>query len=271
MCWEKVRQSSWAVCVLTLTSLLSACSSELVLASWACRAPSSAELPDASSIDAGVYFEYPWSTSFENGFCDFQEGGYCYTTGAASYKIVESPVRSGHYAAAFTVIAESDKGTNSRCFRQGALPQEAYYGAWYYIPTLATNSGNWNLFHFRGPSPDGGGTQGWDLSLVNNNNNNGGLRLSVRGYLSNLIVPDMSGAPAIPIGSWFHIVMYLKRAADATGEVSVYQDNNRILDATKLITDNSIFDQWYVGNLADSLNPPEYTLYVDDVTIEPTL
>jgi hypothetical protein len=97
--------------------------------------------------------------------------------------------------------------------------------------------------------------------------------LSVRGYLSNLIVPDMSGAPAIPIGSWFHVVMYLKLAADATGEVDVYQNNDRILYAPNLITDtdNSIFDQWYVGNLADSLNPAESTVYVDDVTIEPTL
>ena len=197
--------------------------------------------------------------------------GFCYAFGAASYKIVDSPVHSGHYAAAFTVIAESDKGTNSRCFRQGALPQEAYYGAWYYIPTLATNSDNWNLFHFQGTVPDGGGTQGWDLSLVNNNN--GGLRLSVRGYLANVTVPDMSSAPAIPIGTWFHVVMYLKLAADTTGEVSVYQDGVRILPATNLATDtdNTIFDEWYVGNLADDLNPAQYTLYVDDVSVEPTL
>jgi len=260
--------------VSTLSTLLNACSSDLVLAHWACKPSSSTGHSDSGSSDGGVSFEFPWSTGFEDGFCGFQQGGLCYTTGptgAASYKIVDSPVHSGHYAAAFTVIGESDKGTNSRCFRLGALPAEAYYGAWYYIPTLATNSGNWNLYHFLGSLPDGGASQGWDLSLVNNDN--GGLRLSVRGYLTNLIVPDMSGAPAIPIGHWFHIVMYLKLAADATGEVDVYQDNERILYAPNLITDTgtSVFDQWYVGNLADGLNPAESTVYVDDVTIEPTL
>jgi len=267
--WTKARVLPWVLCASALSILLNACSSDLVLANWACkRSSNSTANPDSGSSDGGEAFAFPWSTGFENGFCGFQEGGICYSTGVASYKIVDSPVHSGHYAAAFTVLGESDKGTNSRCFRLGALPQEAYYGAWYNIPAVATNSGNWNLYHFQGPTPDAG-TQGWDLSLVNNDN--GGLRFSVRGYLANLIVPDMSGAPAIPIGSWFHIVMYLKQAADATGEISVYQDGISILHETNLITENSIFDQWYVGNLADNLNPAEFTVYVDDVTIEPTL
>jgi hypothetical protein len=255
------------VCASVLSIFLNACSSDLVLANWSCKRSSIAT--DSGSSDGGESFEYPWSTSFEDGFCGFQEGGYCYTTGVASYKIVDSPVHFGHYAAAFTVIAESDKGTNSRCFREGVLPLEAYYGAWYYIPTLATNSSNWNLFHFQGRNTPGGRLGNlWDVSLVNNN---GGLRLNVVDYFSTNTLPDMSAAPAIPIGSWFHVVMYLKRAADATGAVSVYQDGNLVFNVTNLPTDDSIFDQWYVGNLADNLNPAEYTLYVDDVTIKPTL
>ena len=34
-----------------------------------------------------------------------------------------------------------------------------------------------------------------------------------------------------------------------------------------LVTDNTDFGQWYVGNFADALTPPGSTLYVDDVTI----
>ncbi len=231
--------------------------------------------PDSGSSDGGGSFEFPWSTSFENGWCDYNEGnGSCYQTGSASFNIVTTPVHTGHYAAAFTVVGDgTGKSTNSRCQRDGDLPEQAYYGAWYYVPAFATNSGNWNLFHFQGRSTPDGSLRGlWDVSLVNDGN--GGLRLSVLGYYpppNTLVVPDMSGAPAIPIGSWFHIVMFLKRASDATGEVSLYQNGENILPPTNLPTDDSIYAQWYVGNLADDLNPAESTVYVDDVSIEPTL
>ena len=43
----------------------------------------------------------------------------------------------------------------------------AYYGAWYYVPAPAANSGTWNLFHFQGGVP-GTTLRGlWDVSLVN--------------------------------------------------------------------------------------------------------
>jgi hypothetical protein len=74
-------------------------------------------------------------------------------------------------------------------------------------------------------------------------------------------------ATPIPIGEWFHLELYLKRAADATGEVALYQDGELLFRATDLITDDSDWAQWYVGNLATDLTPPESTLYVDDVTI----
>jgi hypothetical protein len=78
---------------------------------------------------------------------------------------------------------------------------------------------------------------------------------------------DSSGAPAMPIGAWFHVEMWLKRATDATGEVSVYQDGVSVLHLTHPITDDSTFQQWYVGNLSTNMNPVESTLYVDDVSV----
>ena len=255
-----------------LVLLLTACSSNALLATWLCRQSSSTGQPDSGASDGGVWFQSPWSTSFENNTCEYSEGnGSCYATGSASLRIVEAPVHKGHYAAAFTVVGDgsnSGPSTNSRCHRDGELPRQAYYGAWYYIPTLAKNSGNWNLIHFQGgdgPGPDLVGL--WDVSLVNNAN--GGLRLTVADYVKNSSIPDMSDSPPIPIGTWFHIVMYLKRASDATGEVSLTQDDVPIMQATNLITDNTPYGQWYVGNLATNLDPAESTLYVDDVQVGP--
>lgn len=158
--------------------------------------------------------------------------------------------------------------------RQGTLPVEAYYGAWYYVPSLSTNNALWNLIHLAGGAAPGDTLHGlWDIELANNNT--GGLHLAVYGFPlapnNQASTPDMSGAPAIPMGSWFHIEMFLKRALDATGEVQVFQDKVSVLHLTDLVTDDSEWAQWYVGNLADNLSPPESTLYVDDVAITETL
>jgi len=76
-----------------------------------------------------------------------------------------------------------------------------------------------------------------------------------------------SAVPAVPVGSWFRLGVYLKRAIDATGELAVYQDDELALDLTNLATDDSPYGQWYVGNLELSLTTPESTVYVDDVAI----
>lgn len=265
---------------LSLITLQLGCESKIVVASFQCRQTSSAagsgpsgaagsgtsgatgtEVFDATGTNQA--FALPWSTGFEEGFCDYADGrGSCFSTGSSTFDVVTEPVRSGRFAAAFTV----KKAGQVRCIRQGPLPTAAYYGAWYYVPKSAENSGVWNLFHFQGDNPSEEGHL-WDISLVNNER--GDLRLVLFSYLT--AMPDQSANPPIPIGTWFHIEMYLRRAREATGEVAVYQDGTEILRLTDIITDNSSdWAQWYVGNLVEALEPPDSTLYVDDVTMRAT-
>jgi hypothetical protein len=244
-----------------------ACESTEVVGTWPCGQSPWVEI-DATPGAADAV-AVPWSTGFERGFCDYAPSqGFCYTTGYGAYRIVTSPVHSGKYAAAFTVSSDETRlGTNARCVRQGAFPASAYYGAWYYIPEARDNTGTWNLFHFQGGPGPGQDLHGlWDLSLVNYP---GGLRLGVFSALRDEW-PPMTELPPIPIGSWFHLEIYLKRAADETGEVTVYQDGVVGMHLASIITDDSQWDQWYVGNLVDAIQPPESTVYVDDVTISET-
>jgi hypothetical protein len=66
------------------------------------------------------------------------------------------------------------------------------------------------------------------------------------------------------------VELYLARARDNTGEVAVYQDGERIIEAQNVRTDDSDWGQWYVGNLASGLTPSDSTLYVDDITLDAT-
>ena len=249
---------------LVLAVLSSACDPELVVGKWACP-PADADLAPANP---GKRVDAPWTTGFEMGFCDYvRTGGICYSSADASYRIVDQPVHSGSHAAAYDVTSDpSNRALQARCFREGALPLEAVYGVWFYLPSPATNTGNWNLVHFQGGVAGGPLHNLWDISL--RSADDGRLFAYLFDFLNaGIRVPK--AAPAVPIGSWFHLEFRLRRASDATGEAALYQDGTLLMELTGLPTDDTAYGQWYVGNYADGLTPPASTIYVDDVTIRP--
>ena len=208
----------------------------------------------------------PWSTGFESGFCDYAPvNSYCYADPRASFQIVTAPVHSGTSAAAFNIVVdEAMDGTQTRCVRQGTLPEAAYYSAFFFIPSAPSASNNWNLVHFQGGRTTGALHGLWDVSV--NVDAGGDLHLYIFDFLRFRTRPTV-GVPAVPVGSWFQIEVYLKRANDATGEFAVYQDGELALQLTDITTDDTSFGQWYVGSLADALTPGESRLYVDDVSM----
>jgi len=249
-----------ALLVFAVGGALLACEPKLVVGQWSCG-DSDASIPLRTDPVAT-----PWATGFENAFCDYtQSGGFCFADAAASNRIVSAPVHSGQFAAAFDVNSARSDSYQARCVRQGGLPGAAYYGAWYYVPAQVTNRAVWNLFHFQGGNPVQHGL--WDVSLISASN--GDLQTVVFDFLGGVKRGPVN-PPPIPIATWFHLQFFLKRAANATGEIALYQDGQVLTDVANIITDDSSFGQWYVGNYADGLEPADSTLYVDDVTIGPT-
>ncbi len=226
---------------------------------------SGADATPAPDPDASVG---AWTTGFEDGFCDYASPtGFCYAAGPASYSLVTSPVHSGKYAAKFTVQGVGDAcvgAGQARCVEQGVFPSAAYYGAWYYVPAESVNNDTYNLFHFQGAVPDGGSSL-WDVSLANTGSG-GPLHILLYDFLNGM-VPNANAVPPIPIGQWFHIEVYFKRANDTTGTLTLWQDGMMAVNLTGLVTDPTDWGQWYVGNWADSLTPSASTIYVDDVSI----
>jgi hypothetical protein len=245
--------------VLSLCGLV-ACKPALVVGEFTCPADGAEAGTLPSKTDP---IAIPWETGFENGPCDYRQvTGFCYSFPPVVFRIVDQPVHSGQYAAEISVVTGTDGGEQpqGRCARQGGLPAEAYYGAWFLLPRPTTNLGLWNLFHFRSDSQPPGL---WDVSLTKDST----LELfSQRFQNGNALL-----SPPVPIGSWFHVVLYLKRAKDTTGAVALYLDNQKLYELTNLITDDTDWGQWYVGSLASNLQPPEATVYVDDVSIHSTL
>ncbi len=247
---------------LLLACLSAACDPDLTVGKWNCG--SALGVPDAGADVAAPATDpvpVPWTTGFEGGFCDYARvNGFCVANPGAGFDIVTAPVHSGKRAAAFSVTSDVElDGLQARCVREGALPDDGVYGAWYYVPAAATNADNWNLMHFRSPQQ-----KLWDVSL--GNTDGGGLALYVFDFLRSMVRASLT-APEIPIGSWFHLEFHWLRSLDASGEVALYQDGQLVLEARGIITDVPEPELWYVGNLANALTPPATTVYVDDVSI----
>ena len=253
---------------LAIAGLALACEPTVVIGSCSGLTQADAGAVDASTAVDEEQVAVPWSSGFEDGVCGFHAaGGFCYGRHGANLEIVESPTpRPGKFVAAFTVSGDTTTANRSqaRCVRQGVMPKSAAYGAWYFIPALAISDGNWNLFHFLGGTSEADSHPLWDVSLANDPS--GQLELSVFNFLTG-IHPLTAGVGPIPIGRWFHIEFQLVRSAQAKGEVTLLQDGVVALHLTNLITDDTEWGQWYVGNFAKRLLPTLSTVYVDDISI----
>jgi len=206
----------------------------------------------------------PWSNSFDHGFCDYiLAKGFCYSESDATYEIVDSPVRSGRTAAAFSVTTESGR-SGARCVREGTLPTDAVYGAWFFIPEEIETRANWNLMHFQGSEPRAPVQYRWDVSL--GTSDDGSLYPYVLEFpMRERFTPTV--ATTVPVGSWFQVEFRWRRAAAPDGRVTLFLDGVPVLDLVDIDASGHDWGQWYVGNLADDLEPVNSTLYVDDVTI----
>jgi hypothetical protein len=257
--------------LLAALAVLGGCAPKVSVGEWQCSAGGGASDGGASADPAPTDpVAVPWSTGFEEGFCDFMRvSGYCY--GDEPHVLVTEPHHQGRFAAEFKVVGGQLNQT--RCVRQGALPESAYYGAWYFIPeALKEVKSAWNLWHFQGLDDPDDVQDLWDVTLARGAQP-GDWELVVYDPLSpppNNTYRSADRRP-VPIGRWFHIELFLKRAADASGEIRLYQDRVLLLEHTGLRSDASKYTQWYVGNWAENATPPDSSLYVDDMSISATL
>jgi len=101
---------------LAAASFLLGCDPNLVVGKWSCDG-AGGDASAATADPVGV----PWSTGFENGFCDYRAvDGFCYPDRGATFETVTWPTHLGKYAAAFSIVADgSFDSYQARCVRQG--------------------------------------------------------------------------------------------------------------------------------------------------------
>lgn len=158
----------------------------------------------------------------------------------------------------------------SYLFREQPSPPEAYYGAWFFIPASVEIRSWLSLLHFgfhRSASAQDT-LPVWDFNVHPSSDGSLIARLfqsepAVKNY-------EQSNPIPVPVGRWVHFEIMCRKAADATGRLTVWQDGQQILDLTNVVTAPTEWLQWDAGGGSNDIAPSPATVYFDDATISLT-
>ncbi len=197
-----------------------------------------------------------------------REGNNCggeYNNGSAASGVTTAQKHSGTYAAALRVPnMNTGSSEGARLFRwcESRQYHDLYYSAWYYIPTRVRVDSWWWLMQWKS-----NGSYNAKFGLAVANRPDGSMYIGLgRGSDSGGGWWPQSAAN-LPVGRWVHLETYYKKAADATGRVTVYQDGQQIIDLPNVQTANGDDLGWAVINYGQYTDPSDVTVYVDDAAI----
>jgi hypothetical protein len=228
--------------------------------------------PDAIEVVDGQA-SVVWRATFETG--DFSEWsadgqGGTFSSMNSAHATSTEQAHSGASSAKLTITPASGLVEYLYMFRGGpgapALPAEAYYGAWFFIPYPYIESQYWNLFHFLQSAMQSraGLRPIWDLDLRSN------AAGDLVPYVWDFIARRQRDEPVplpVPVGQWFHLEVFLRVATTATGRFALWQDGVLVLDVENVVTSVAPWTEWDLGSTSLDIMPAPADLYVDDVTL----
>jgi hypothetical protein len=211
-----------------------------------------------------------WTSRFEAANFDEWTGdgngkAEAFPTPPNMIEISNERVRRGANAAKLTIDAPSGAAQgNSALSRAGALPVEAYYSAWYYVPRTIDVSGFWVIFKFR-QQDQATMDELFDLDLINLAS--GEMSLQLYDHRRQATIPLDAKDPVVPVSRWFQIEAFYRNAQDTTGRVTFWLDGQPILDVANQAMASTPWVEWSVTSIGETLNPGTAVVYVDDCAV----
>src|SRR3569623_1552992 len=141
-------------------------------------------------------------------------------------------------------------------YRTQPIALETYYGAWFYIPSTVTIRSWLSLVHFV-CSTTGDGQNVvpvWDLNIWPVRDGSlppgtlpiGALTTHFYNFLT-MVNADQLVVPSDPVAQRVHFEIRIRKAADATGRVTVWQDDVMLVDLQDISTFPTDWIEWDVG------------------------
>lgn len=224
------------------------------------------------SIEVGS--DVLWTARFEGGTLDEWTGapGGAVSVSSAppgSAEVSRDHAHAGQFAAKLFIDAGSGGGQQyASLARKGELPAAAYYSAWYYLPQTVDVGAFWVIFKIRrravidDPASEG---ELFDVDLVNDAN--GEMTLQLYDHRTDATVPLRADQLVVPVGVWFQIEAYYRNASDATGALTLWFNDQTVVDLEGIATSPAAWVEWDVVSVGENLTPSGASLFVDDCAV----
>jgi hypothetical protein len=211
-----------------------------------------------------------WRATFEPG--DLSEwvgdgqGGTYVANAPAPPAAARGLAHNGQYAGLATFTGMTGTPSIDYLFRHQPSPPEAYYSAWFYIPSSFVVKGWLSVTHFRGSSTGDGNNLVplWDVNLYPRPD--GSLVAHLYNYTTMTNLEEVVPVP-VPLDTWVQFEVLLHKAADASGRVAVWQDGVLVVDWQAVISAPTDWVEWDAGGSSDGVAPSPAVLYIDDAAI----
>lgn len=213
-----------------------------------------------------------WRGTFEPGdlseWTGDGEGNAFTPTGGDKPLATLAMAHSGRYGGQFTIAPKASMASTSYLFRNQPSPPQAYYSAWFYVPSTIAIGAWLSLTHFSGSDTGDGKSLSaiWDVNLYPLLG--GGVAAQLYDYLGLGFNLRQTIPVPFPLDTWVQLEVYLSKAVGPTGEVTVWQDGVQILQRLNIQTVSNDWMQWDAGGAADATTLPSPAfLYMDDAAI----
>lgn len=245
-----------------------------------------------------------WSADLEEGdlddwdFYDFEfPGGGVYSTVDAQAEVAAAIgiAHSGFYSARTTIKNAYRAENGSRAVRLMRstdrpwddagyyFPKAAYYSVWMYFPRSYSpnkyepwdpgDGGWWNVFQFSANDEEGDLRAIWSLD-VDHNDQNGSMSFYLFSKQNTPALHVQANPIEIPVGSWVHVEAFYRVSAAHTGQITVWQDGQQILNVDNVqtaVTATEEHANWSIGNHTDHITGDKVdgtaTVYFDDAIV----
>jgi hypothetical protein len=220
--------------------------------------------------------ELLWISTFEGGnlgaWSDPGGGGPRSDPAPNALEASTEEAHRGSYSAKLTIVPTiPDVQAAASLMRRSGLPVEAYYSAWYYVPSAVTVGKFWTIFKLRQRTvADDASTEGELYDGNIRSQPNGELTFLVYDHRISGQIPQQTTAPAVPVGEWFQVEAFYRNAQDDTGRATFWLDGALVGDVTGMPMAPTPWVEWDAVNVGADLTPTPVTLYIDDAAISLT-
>lgn len=220
-----------------------------------------------------------WSADYEEGnlddweFYDYEfAGGGVFNSGGLDVQVVAEfgLAHTGVYSAKATISNAYRALSGKRAVRMTRwtdrpwddagfyFPNEAYYSTWMYFPKTYNpnkyapwdpgDGGWWNLMQFKANDELGVAQEIWSLG-VDHDDKTGEMSFNLFSFQNNPSSHRQVNPVAIPVGEWVHVEAYYRPSSGKSGQITIWQDGVKILDASGIQTALTAAEEYAIWSL----------------------